>query len=384
MIKSILIKAVIEGCGIVNFDSNEQRYAWNRQRNVENVQHKNVSFGKARYYEEAEADANGKKFLTRVGIISSDCIRHTMYEDCMFNHLPNIMHDDGLLLNTVAHPALLGRGYLFPREGKTTWKRTSALSLSYAKAISSSIPILETFASSQPKTGENKTEGSAETSFFKREVRGDTTYELSGSIDVGELAFLSLSDVHDRLSFDADYATKYREILKSRLGSEVPEPAFFQKNGDIYDIPEHGILLTPEQVKLITLDILKRLVLFNLARTVTGHAHMVSVSIKFVSDPLEDFFEDPNGWVEVFGNRKFHSEILDNISFATSYTKVDLQEAALEKIEKYKKKFGYTKQEKEDKKDKTKKTKKSKSAVTDETDLSPLPFDAEDLELANV
>jgi hypothetical protein len=367
MIKSILIKAVIEGCGIVNFDSNEQKYTWNRQRNVENVQHKNVSFGKARYYEEETVTENGKIYLTRVGIISADCIRHTMYEDCMSNHLPNIMHDDGLLLNTAAHPALLGRGYLFPRDGKTTWKRNSAFALSYAKAISNSIPILETFSSSQPKTGENKTEGTAETSFFKREVRGDTSYELSGSIDVGELAFISLSDVHDRLSFDADYSTKYRELLKNRIGSDVSEPAFFQKNGDIYDIPEHGILLTQAQVKIITLDILKRLALFNISRTVTGHAKTVSVNIKFVSDPLEDFFEDPNGWIEIFNGRKFQANIFDTAQFVTNYTKVNLQEEAKLKIEKYKKKFGYVKQDKEKKEEKKeKKDKKSKTIVSTE------------------
>ena len=349
MIKSILIKAVIEGSGIVNFDSNEQSRIWNRQRNVERVFHKNVSFGKGRYYPVVEREGDeDKQYLKKVGVISADCIRHSMYDDCMFVHLPNIMHDDGLLLSTVAHPAFLERGYMFARDSRTTWKRKSAFALSYAKAVTSSDPMLETYSNSQPKTGENKTEDAAETSFFKREVRGDTTYELSGAIDVSELAFISLSDVHDRVSFDRDYVTKYRELLKNRIGSEIPEPAFFQKNGDAYDIPECGILLTQAQVKFLVTDILKRLALVNIFRTVTGNAKTASVSIKVVSDPLEDLFNDPDGWVNVFDGKKFDVSSLNDRQFVTAYAKVELQEKALEKIGSYKKRFGYEKPVKED------------------------------------
>ncbi|MCK9567592.1 hypothetical protein M0R72_01420 [Candidatus Pacearchaeota archaeon] len=349
MIKSIFIKAVIEGSGIVNFDSNDQRFIWNRQRNVESVWHNNVSFGKGRYYPEVGSDGDDREYLKKVGVISADCIRHSMYEDCMFIHLPNVMHDDGLLLSTVAHPAFLERGYMFARDNRSSWKRKSAFALSYARAVTSSAPMLETYSNSQPKTGENKTEDVAETSFFKREVRGDTTYELSGAIDVSELAFISLSDVHDRLSFDLDYAARYRELLKGRMGSEIPEPAFFQKNGDVYDIPECGILLTQAQVKFLTTNILRRLALFNVVRTVTGSAKTASVSIKIVSDPLEDLFGNPDGWVEIFDGKKFDVSAFDGESFATAYTKVKLQEEALQKCDSYKKKFGYEKPVKEEK-----------------------------------
>ena len=249
---------------------------------------------------------------------------------------------------------------MFARDNRTNWKRKSAFALSYAKAATSSAPMLETYSNSQPKTGENKTEDAAETSFFKREVRGDTTYELSGAIDVSELAFISLSDVHDRVSFDFDYATRYRELLKVRIGSEIPEPAFFQKNGDAYDIPENGILLTQAQVKFLTTDILRRLALFNVVRTVTGSAKMASVSIKIVNDPLEDLFNDPDGWINIFDGKKFDVSALDDESFATAYTKVALQEEALKKVDGYKKKFGYEKPVKEETPKKPAKSKSKK------------------------
>jgi hypothetical protein len=347
MTKSILIKATIEGSGIVNFDSNDQKWLWNRQKDVEKCFHSNVSFGKGRYYPTTilDKDGNQVEFLTKTGIISADCIRHAMYEDSMFIHLPNVMHDDELLLRTVANPAFVERGYMFARDEKTTWKRKSGFLIGYAKAVTSSAPALETFSNTQPKTGENKSEEAAETSFFKREVRGDTTYELSGVIDVGELGFISVSEIHDRVNFDSDYADKYRLMLGEKLGSEVSEVGFYNKTGDAYNIPEQGILLNPEQVKSLVLDILKRLARFNITRAVTGFAKTTSLSIKFVSDPLEDTFEDESGWVEIF-NKKFNSAALDNVSFDAAYTKTELQAEALQKIESYKKKFGYVKKEK--------------------------------------
>jgi len=304
MSKSLLIKATINGRGIVNFDSKDQKFLWNRQSNVENVMHDNVSFGKGRYYATDDTKENGKVLLRKEGSISADCIRHAMYEDCMSIHLPNIMHDDGCLLRTVANPVMLVRGYMFARDKKTTWRRTSSLRLSDARAITSSVPALETFSNAQPKTGKDKSEDSAETSFFKREVRGDTTYTISGGIDPSELGFISLSEIHDRLNFDPDYANSYCELLGNKLGSKVPEVGFYQKNGDIYEIPELGILLTPEQIKLLVVDTLKRLARFNIVRTVTGSAYTSEIQIKVVNDPLYDRFNSDEGWVKIFDGKK--------------------------------------------------------------------------------
>lgn len=366
MTKSILIRAVINGSGIVNFDSNNQKYSWNRQQNVEKVSHDNVSFGKGRYYLKTDSEDPDKQYLRKVGIISADCIRHAMYEDCMATHLPNVMHDDMYLLKAVAHPAFVERGYLFAKD--TPWKRKSALALSYAKAIESSIPMLETFSNNQPKTGKNKSEDAAETSFFKREVRGDTTYELSGAIDLGELGFLSLSETHDRLSFHPDYSTQYRTLLGKLIGSNISAPSYYQKNGDVYDMPEYGILLTSAQVQVLVLDILKRLARFSITRTVTGNAYMSSVQIKFVNDPLTDLCTDDTGWLDVFDGKRFNDDIVGKIKYEPTYTSIDLTEEALAKIEGYAKKYGkvIAKEEKEDaeedSEDKPKRGRKKKGA----------------------
>lgn len=343
--KSILVRAIIEGSGIVNFDSNDQRWLWNRQKNVEIVRHNNVSFGKGRYYE--FADAEGNLYLKKNAIISADCIRHAMFENNMPVHLPNIMHDDMLLIKAVASPAFLERGYLFARDGKTTWKRTSPFKITYAKAVEQSETALETFANSQSRERIDKSEESSETSFFKREVRGDMKYEVFGVINTSELSFIPISDIHDRFSFDPDYVSVFRSILSEHLGSEVPEPLFFIKKGNCYEIPEYGIMLTEDQTKQLALDILKRLARFNLQRTVTGYARATSVQIKFVKDPLEDTFEDDAGWISVYNsNNKFNSGVLDSVNFDNFYDVVNDLTEAKTKCDEYRKKFGFIKEKK--------------------------------------
>jgi len=45
-VKSILFRATLEGKGVVNFDSNDQKYMWNQLKNKERSTHDNVSFAK--------------------------------------------------------------------------------------------------------------------------------------------------------------------------------------------------------------------------------------------------------------------------------------------------------------------------------------------------
>jgi len=341
MVKSILFKVVIEGSGIVNFDSNNQKYLWNCQENVERCYYNNVSFGKARYYKSNQKTDNGNDIFERVPVISADCIRHNLYEFEMSTHLPNIMHDDNLLLNFVATPTAIERGYLFALRG-SCWKRKSPLHFGYAKAVNYSAPALETYSNSQQKTGKDKSEEAAETSFFKREVRGDTKYELVGGITTEELAFISMSEIHDRMAFPIDYKDIFREKLSLNIGSEVSQAGYFKKNGDIYDIPEFGILLTQEQVRFLVIDILKRLARFNLSRTTTGTAETTRLEIKFVKDPLVDTPKNPDGWVEFYNNFQINENSINSIVFKEGYSAIsNLDEKAQNEIDSYRKKYGY-------------------------------------------
>ena len=57
-VKNILFKLDIQGNGVVNYDSNDQKYLWNKnaeKAGVEFVKYDNVSFAKKRWYKNGDA-----------------------------------------------------------------------------------------------------------------------------------------------------------------------------------------------------------------------------------------------------------------------------------------------------------------------------------------
>lgn len=350
MAKSILINFSIVGSGIVNFDSNNQKYLWNKQRDVERVKDNNVSFGKGRFYKSANQDGD---YLEKVGVISSDCIRHSLYENEMFIHLPNIMHDDGALLNTVATPAMIERGYMYARDGKSIWKRKSAFAISYAKLVNGTVSQLETYSNNQPKNNLEKVECKSETSFFKKEVRGDSQYVGTGFIELSELGFISMSDVHDRLSFDSDYVEQFTNLLSKRLPSEITQNdvGYFERKNDIYGIPELGIKLNDDNVRFLVKDILSRIVRFNIVRTSSGDARTSELKIKIVNDPIKDLISDPDGWVTIFDGKTVDLSVIDSLPVESLYGLIDVNEA-VKRVSGYKQKIIDEKKRVEKKKNK--------------------------------
>jgi hypothetical protein len=300
-IESILIKATLIGNGIVNFDSNEQKWLWNKQNGVEHVKHNNVSFGKGRYYETLDVDGN--KVIRKTAVISSDCLRHAMYETEQPVHMPNVMHNMILLVNSLANKASIERGWQVSAP-KLNWHRKSSFTLDCARAIESSQPMLETYAKSSERDN-SKDEEKSNANFFKREVRGDTKYELIGSIDTTEIGFIPMSEPHDRVNIHSDQAKQFCDKLSLSLNSEVQEPQFYQKQGDIYGIPEYGVLLTQEQRKLLILDILERLARLSIRRSSSGWVEMENLQIKLVKNPLQDRYNLDEKWITVYSNGTF-------------------------------------------------------------------------------
>ena len=341
LVKAIKFNLTLEGEGIVNFDSNDQKFLWNKISNVEKCRHNNVSFGKGRYYEHIADDSNDVT-LNKTPIISADCLRHAMYEEEMGVFMLNVMHDQDLFLEVLAHSVLLQRGYLFAKD--VTLKRTSPIKLSYAKAIEYSKLALETFASSQPKVAGEAEKGG--TSFFKREVQGKVKYTTSGMIDLGELGFISVSDVHDRLAVHPDDVDKYLSVLQRNLKEDLPlHVAYFNKRHDIFQIPERGIKLPDHVVLALTKDIIRRLASINIHRTTTGWAKCSQVDIQLVNDPFES-----TAIKTIYNDNGLDLSVLDGINPDIPYELLgkDLEKVAMDRLAKYRDKV--LKAQKSDKK----------------------------------
>lgn len=340
--KSLLLRVLFNGDGIVNFDSPDQKYLWNKLEGAGFIRHNNTMVGKARYESKKVTRQNQdkedyeKEVYTRVPINSADCIRHTMYEDVMRTHLPNVQHDDDWLIRTIANPAFIQRGYMFPRANKESWKRKSSLAFGYAKGITPSVPAIETFSNSQERDNVEKSESGSETSFFSREVRGQVNYEMTGVIDLAELGFISLSDVHDRLGFHPDLDGEFIEMFKKHFKFEdTITSGYFVREGDAYEIPEQGILLGDKYVIAMVEDILKRLARFNLVRTTTGFLQTAKVEVMVVKDPLTDRVTNTDGWINVFDNGKFSVDFLKGLKIERVYNETSIEEA-IEKVRHYK------------------------------------------------
>jgi hypothetical protein len=313
MIRSILLKLTISGSGIVNFDSADQRFLWNRMKSG-NVNHENVSFGKANYAIEGED-------VVRYPKISADCLRNAMWKYEMPTMLPNVNLDNSQSLATkaIATPALLSRGYMFADFG---FRRKSPVAFTAAIA-DKTVSQIETHSNSSPK--DEKIGERSGISFFGRESRGALDYRAHGTIDLVELGFISLSDVHGRISFNPDKTKEFRELLKERLGcdDDIPEPAYYKRKHDVYDLPEFGIQLTQNQIKLLLKDIINKIATINIQRTVTGSARTSELEVKLVSNPVEDLF-DGDGWLKVKEIGKKHSlSFLDKLVVDDAYYAVD-------------------------------------------------------------
>lgn len=319
MAKTILFKLTLQGHGVVNFDSNDQKWYHNQQDGVSLVRHDNVSFAKGRYYRKPHTD----KLLKKI-VISAECLRHNMYINEMPNYSTNIMHHRPSLLNFLASKAAVERGYMFATKAATL-KRKSPVNITEAEQFGLAKSSIETNSNSGVKTSKTDEDAAGDTSFYAREMVGDITYEALGSIDIDELQYISLSPNYDRLAVDPDMAAEYLDTLSADLGSRVPEPAYYRKSKSLTTVPEYGILLTDDQTKGLVSDILTRLMSINIAKSQTGHAYTRRLDIKIVENPLVDTFHSRN-WTRIYDSDSGPAEIPE-YSITPGYVFVEAADA---------------------------------------------------------
>lgn len=287
-VKSLFFKIKMEGNGVVNFDSNDQKYMWNQLPNKERSNHENVSFAKKNWYVSENGDLSYKLK------ISSDCLRHQAFADDFQFQSPNIINNDVLFITSLATPASLLRGYLYASK-ELTVKKTSALTITDAEQTCNAVSALETFSRSGKKvTDENK----SDTSFFKKESVGEINYAAEGGIDFKELQFLSLDQIFDRLAINPDTFPIYKELLRTKLPSFNSEPKYYQIKNSCVEIPEYGILFSNEDVVALTKEMLKRILAINIQKS-KSFAKISELKIKLVCDCVDNKMGDDFGWITI-------------------------------------------------------------------------------------
>lgn len=375
-VKSIQIKGELEGRGIVNFDSKEQRYsisAFNllKEMGVEKL-NENVKLGKKAFKYEGkktiiinkDGDTKDIDSYSYKNLISSACLRHAVYQNDVEMVNSSIMLNEIILSNYVTSFVGLTRGYLFAQTaGKNlpTIKRTSCLTLTDAienNGAKSTIAIGTTMG-----IRDNK-------SMTYNETVGDIEYDFSGSISPKTLQFISTDLFFDRLAmfpdwlkngmFDNCIKRHYDGKAQYKTGHFTHQAQYLTKT-----ICENGVLLSNDFTVYLIKEILKRLLRINITRS-TAYAKIKELNIRLTDDILMDKDE---GWITIKSD-----EDIDNLDFSVfeyflETTDEDFMVRNLME-EEYQKISAENKKE-QDAKVKSKKTKKSKQDNEDTNKVEP-------------
>ncbi len=346
-VKNILFKMEMNGHGVVNYDSNDQKYVL-KDTHLRNVGgHSNVSYAKKNLYKDDE----GK--ITYKLKISSDALKNNMFRHDVIAQTPNIAHHDALLYSYIASPLSLVRGYLFANKPETV-KRKGAITLSSAEQTCNAMSKIEVFSRSGEKVVQNEDSDKNDTTYYQKETIGNIKYEAMGNIDLMTLQFISCDSVFDRYSFNPDKYHLYKQFLAQKLSGFNSELGYHQMKNTSIEIPEYGVLLSEENVVQLVKDSLKKVFNINIKKK-DAFATVETLKVKLVEKPAEDTFNNEDGWIEIKSE-----EDIDNLDFDPYmfYELIDIEVAKIKRQEIKDEMKRVLDEEKKQKKSKTSKKKK--------------------------
>lgn len=275
--KSILFKGEITSSGIVNFDGKPSWLVKQALKDrVAGMWHDNVKIAKHAITQIGTGE-NGTPIYETVLKISRDCLRNGIFKNDQPFHNPGIVHAEQQLIKYIASAAGLIRGYMFADMGI---KKKSGVYISDSKQTSKNVSTIDIGTQDAPKDKKEDAESDGGlTMHFKESIGGLVTYEFYGSIDISELQFISLSQVYDRMAVDPNYLDAYTAALEKTLGSKVSSKAFYIRKTSTNGLPEEGILLTPDQVKVLVEEFFTRLLDLEIVRGASGRAWLSKLEI---------------------------------------------------------------------------------------------------------
>ena len=269
-VRTVKFTAYFKGNGCVNFDSGDQSYFLSKSKLFNGKLNKNVLLAKKAF--KTCEDENGDiayKFKFKV---SSECLRHSIFEECMPFQNPNIMAIPHVLYNAIATPEYILRGYMFTQKNVNTLRKRSALTI--CDAIEEGAWRDTTVFDFHNRTGEKDQEvknkdDAKDTTIYSIENVGNLTYKAEGFIDLTELQFISGDVIYDRMAVDADGGQNeiiYLDGLKRNFPTLSPKFDYYYMQS-MYtkdEWAERGILLDNESVNMMTKMALKNIMKINI------------------------------------------------------------------------------------------------------------------------
>ena len=293
-VKSLLFKVKMDGIGTVNFDDSDAR--WN-VKSYGNTAAKtpynndNIKVAKSEY-RQVGTDENGAPLYKRTLKISSECLRHAIFEKDYDVTNGRIMRNDAFLSSFISSPAALLRGYMFA-DDKETIKAKSPVTIGAAIETSGAVITPEVGSVSGDKS---------DTSLFYTENTGKTKYEAKGFVNLKQLEFLSCDDFFERRAVKSPWVETENGMLntafRQRYGKVPYSLGIYTATANAFTkhIGEYGLHFSADFRKYLLAEFFKRLLSVNITRS-GSFARVSEISVKPVYDGLKDTFESNDGWV---------------------------------------------------------------------------------------
>lgn len=345
-VKNVLLRVSLEGEGVVNYDSGDQKWMWNRIKS-ESIRHNNYQYAKKDVYHEGKDD-KGKDLYSYKLKISANALNKALYG---YDQSGYTTFNEHLMMSLLATPSSLLRGYTY-LNGNLNLKRTKALRLASATQTNNAVSKMEFFSRSGDKKEKETADETSDTSIFNKETVGEMTYESKGMIDLMQLQFISLSEMHDRIALNPDDIYTYQQYMRAWIpnfmnGDNVEKGEIYNKfytiKGCENDLPEMGILLNESDVMELVKFALKKIIALQINRS-DAYAKVNKLEYKLVYDGVEDTYDKNDGWIKLnsardIDNMHFEPEIFFKEWNADDAKKLigDIKEARV-KVEKTKKK----------------------------------------------
>jgi hypothetical protein len=312
-VKNVKFEIELEGHGIVNYDSGDQKFLWNRESKAGNKNKftsadNNNMYAKKHYFRNENGDLDYKIK------ISSDCLRNSIFSGDAIVTNPKIVHHKTLLNSFIGSTLGLVRGYMFATKHETL-KRKSPLTITSAIQTNNAESYMEFYSRSGEKTTKDDSD-TGDTTIFNKESIGDITYSAKGFFNINDLEFISADTNHDRYSFNPDDYSILKTFLSKNLPNFDAEPGYYQLNTASTEAGEYGIKLTSEQIVYLIKEGLKRIYNININRS-GSYATLNKMRVQLVNDLLNP---KNNVWVDITSISD-----IDNLDFEVQeyYTKLE-------------------------------------------------------------
>ena len=313
-IKAVKFRVTLNGRGVVNFDSTDQKYFINSHCDNSQLAREsggkitdNQTFAKKEFYRlydshEAYLDAV-KEFAEKNGIdineakknlpefaenlkISYNCLRYAIFGGT-HDVDPVIWKFPIAASNFIANPLGFSRGYMCP-DKKDSFKKKSSLNVTDA-IDNKAVVYMELYT----KSGNRN-----DTSLFYKETAGETNYVFNAYFDVAEAQFLSFDDVFARRAVSNSYieGENYLEKAFVKNYGRVPYTVgVFSKNNEIFgkSYGEYGAKMDDEFINGLIHKLTEQMLSININRN-GGVAYTTKVEYKPIYSAEDMISED--GW----------------------------------------------------------------------------------------